>query len=127
LEMRGNLVFYAAFRLVGGNGVRYNTDVSNMCMMDEILAKRDEIYAIARRHKAEKLWVFGSCARKEELPDSDVDILVKFAPEVSFRDYDSIERGISELLGRGVDIVSSSVLPNAPRFANRVCREAVAI
>ena len=36
-----------------------------MCMLDEIRAKRDEIYAIARRHKAEKLWVFGSCARKE--------------------------------------------------------------
>ena len=37
-----------------------------MCMMDEIRAKRDEIYAIARRHKVEKLWVFGSCARKKE-------------------------------------------------------------
>ena len=37
-----------------------------MCMLDEIHAKRDEIYAIARRHKAEKLWVFGSCARREE-------------------------------------------------------------
>ena len=36
-----------------------------MCMLDEIRAKRDEIYAIARRHNAEKLWVFGSCARKE--------------------------------------------------------------
>ena len=36
-----------------------------MCMLDEIRAKRDEIYAIARRHKAEKLWVFGSCARRE--------------------------------------------------------------
>jgi len=36
-----------------------------MCMLDEIRAKRDEIYAIARRHKVEKLWVFGSCARKE--------------------------------------------------------------
>ena len=35
-------------------------------MLDEIRAKRDEIYAIARAHKAEKLWVFGSCARKEE-------------------------------------------------------------
>ena len=35
-----------------------------MCMLDEIRAKRDEIYAIARAHKAEKLWVFGSCARK---------------------------------------------------------------
>ena len=32
-----------------------------MCMLDEICAKRDEIYAIARAHKAEKLWVFGSC------------------------------------------------------------------
>ena len=34
-----------------------------MYMLDEIRAKRDEIYAIARAHKAEKLWVFGSCAR----------------------------------------------------------------
>ena len=38
----------------------------DMCMLDEIRAKREEIYAIARAHKAEKLWVFGSCARKEE-------------------------------------------------------------
>ena len=37
----------------------------DMCMLDEILAKLDEIYAISREHKAEKLWVFGSCARKE--------------------------------------------------------------
>ena len=47
-----------------------------MCMLDEIRAKREEIYAVARAHKAEKLWVFGSCARKEETPDSDVDFLV---------------------------------------------------
>ena len=35
-----------------------------MCMLDEIRAKCDEIYAVARAHKAEKLWVFGSCAYK---------------------------------------------------------------
>ena len=96
-------------------------------MMDEIRAKRDEIYAIAKKHKAEKLWVFGSCARMEERTDSDVDFLVKFSPDVTFRDYDLMESGFSALLGRDVDVVSSSVLPNAPRFANRVCREAVAI
>ena len=49
---------------------KYNSGVkkwnASMCMLDEIRAKRDEIYAIARAHKAEKLWVFGSCARKEE-------------------------------------------------------------
>ena len=37
-----------------------------MCMLDEIRAKRDEIYAIARAHKAEKLWVFDSCVHEEE-------------------------------------------------------------
>ena len=45
-------------------------------MLDRIHAKRDEIHAIARKHKVEKLWVFGSVARKEETPDSDVDFLV---------------------------------------------------
>ena len=35
-----------------------------MCMLDEMRAKIDEIYAIGRKHKAEKLWVSGSCVRK---------------------------------------------------------------
>ena len=43
----------------------YNVDVSKMCMMDETRAKRDEIYAIAMKLKAEKLWVFGFRACKE--------------------------------------------------------------
>ena len=39
-------------------------------MLDEIRAKREKIYAIARKHKAEKLWVFGSFARKEGTPEN---------------------------------------------------------
>jgi len=35
-------------------------------MLDEMCAKRDEIYAIARRHKAEKLWGLSFCARRDE-------------------------------------------------------------
>ena len=98
-----------------------------MCPLHEIRAQRDEIYGMARKHKAEEVGRFGCCARKEERPDSDVDFLVKFSPAVGFRDYDFMEHYFSKLLGRNVDIVSSSVLPNAPRFANRVCKEAVAI
>ena len=98
-----------------------------MCMLDEIRAKRDEIYAIARAHKAEKLWVFGSCARKEETPESDVDFLVKFNNDVGHRDYTAIENFCSSLLGRSIDIVSTSVLRCSPLFANRVCKEAVAV
>ncbi len=45
----------------------HGTERKSMCMLDEIRAKRDEIYAIARRHKVERLWVFGLCARREVL------------------------------------------------------------
>ena len=37
-----------------------------MCMLDTIKAKRRAVYRIAGKHKAAKLWVFGSCSRKEE-------------------------------------------------------------
>ena len=98
-----------------------------MCMLDEIRAKRGEIHAIAKEHKAQKLWVFGSCARREERPDSDVDFLVKFDGGVGLVEYVRFERELSHLLGRKVELTVNTVLPREPRFAERVCREAVAI
>ena len=100
----------------------------DMCMLDEIRAKRDEIYAIARRHKAEKLWVFGSCARREERPDSDVDFLVKWMPgEYSWRNERAMSSAYEKLLGSRVDLVASRILPQSLGFAHRVCKEAVPI
>lgn len=98
-----------------------------MCMLDTVRAKRDEIYALARKHKAEKLWVFGSVARMEETPQSDVDFLVKFLPSVSYRDADALEGDLSTMLGRDVDVVRNTAVLNDPYFASRVCPEAVAI
>ena len=98
-----------------------------MCMLDEIRTKRDEIYAIARRHKAEKLWVFGSCARREERPDSDIDLLVKFNGDVGLLEYSTFERELSGEMGRRVELTRNTVLRREPRFAARVCREAVSI
>ena len=98
-----------------------------MCLLDEIRAKRDKIHAIAKGHKAEKLWVFGSCARKEERPDSDVDFLVKFEGGIGLVEYVRFERELSHLLGRKVELTVNSALLREPRFAERVCREAVAI
>ena len=46
-----------------------------MCMLDDIRAKRDEIYAIAGGRKAEKLWVFGSCARMEGRGETRKDMV----------------------------------------------------
>lgn len=98
-----------------------------MCMMDEIAAKRDAIHALAKGHKAERLWVFGSCARREERPDSDVDFLVKFNDGIGLVEYVRFERELSHLLGRKVELTVNTALLREPRFAERVCREAVAI
>ena len=98
-----------------------------MCMLDEIRARRDEIYAIARRHKAEKLWVFGSCARREERPDSDVDLLVKFGEGVGWRDYDAIEKGVASLTNRPVDVVNANALDRSPCFAYNTRKDMVAL
>ena len=98
-----------------------------MCMLDEIRAKRDEIYAIARAHKAEKLWVFGSCARKEETPESDVDFLVKFNGGVGLIELVAFEKELSRLINRRVELTVNSAMLRDPRFAVRVCREAVAV
>ena len=96
-----------------------------MCMLDEIRAKRDDVYAIAKRHKAEKLWVFGSCARKEERPDSDVDLLVKFSDDASLLDIVHIRDGVRNLFSRAVDIVSDRGL--SPYIGESIKSEAVPI
>ena len=94
-----------------------------MCMLDEIRAKRNEIYAIARRHKAEKLWVFGSCARKEERPDSDVDFLVKFGDSIRLFEHLDFEQEMADKIGRSVDLINVTALDRSPCFAYNVKKE----
>ena len=107
----------------------YNVGVFKMCMMDEIRAKRDEIYAIARKHNAEKLWVFGSCARREERPDSDVDFLVKYNEDAGGMASVRIRRELAALLNRDVDVVSYGCIENRPQywFPINVKREMVSV
>ena len=98
-----------------------------MCMLDIIREKSGEIREIAKRHKAEKIWVFGSCARKEERPDSDVDLLVKFAQGTSLFDVGGLNSEISALLYRTVDVVDSSSMKCEPFFAYTVRKDMIAL
>jgi hypothetical protein len=47
-------------------------------LLDELLARRSDIATLARRFGARRIRVFGSVARREESPDSDIDLLVDF-------------------------------------------------
>jgi len=76
-----------------------------------------EIAAICRRYHVKELAVFGSAARNELRPDSDIDLLVEFLPgaRVDLLQHLAAERELSELLGRKVDLVSRRALRSALR------------
>ena len=71
-----------------------------------------QLAAVCRRFQVERLAVFGSAARGEMRPDSDVDLLVEFRPEaeIGFIEYGGLMLALSELLGRKVDLVSKPAL-----------------
>ena len=59
-----------------------------------------------------KAWIFGSFARGEERPDSDVDILVVYddSSNVSLFTIGGIYMGLKKILGREVDLVEEGTL-----------------
>jgi predicted nucleotidyltransferase len=73
-------------------------------------AHRDEIKAVIARHKGTRVAIFGSVARGDETPDSDIDLLVDFAPRTSLFDVVRMEMDLAELLGRKVDVMSRAAL-----------------
>ena len=79
--------------------------------IDELLkSKRQEILAIAAMHGAHNLRVFGSVARGEAGPESDLDILVEMEPERSLLDHIALMQDLEDLLQRKVDVVSERAL-----------------
>jgi len=70
--------------------------------------KRDEILGIAAKHGAHNVRIFGSAARGDAGPDSDIDFLVEMEPGRSLFDLGDLMSDLRDLLGRNVDIVIES-------------------
>jgi hypothetical protein len=85
--------------------------------------QREEVLRIAARHGARNVRIFGSVARGEARPDSDVDVLVELEPGRSLFDLGGLLIELQDLLGRRVDVVTEQGL--RPRLRERVLREAV--
>lgn len=88
-----------------------------------IESKKEEIQAIAERHGARRLRLFGSVARGESRPDSDVDFLVNLEEGRSLLDQAALLVDLQDLLGVKVDVVSEGGIN--PRMRERILREAV--
>lgn len=66
---------------------------------------REDILRIARTHGAVTVRVFGSAARGDDHPQSDIDFLVELEKGRSLMDLSRLWQDLEELLGRQVDIV----------------------
>jgi predicted nucleotidyltransferase len=92
-------------------------------MQEFILAKRDEIAELCRKHHVRRLAVFGSAVRDDFDPNrSDVDLRIEFDKDAIERYADNffaLQDSLVATLGRNVDILSSRVIRN-PFFRKEV-------
>lgn len=88
---------------------------------------KEEILALLAAHRAEldrygvqSLAVFGSVARGEAGPESDVDVLVEFEGPATFDGYMDVKFFLEDLLGRTVDLVTpKAVRPQMRPYIER--------
>lgn len=92
--------------------------------------RRDEALTILSSHRQElkarrvrSLAIFGSTARDEARPDSDVDVLVELERPVGLFGFIELRQYLEELLGRRVDLVTPDALKRQLR--DEILNEAI--
>ncbi len=79
--------------------------------------RRAEVLEVAGRHGVHVLGVFGSVARGEDRPDSDVDLLVELPAGMGLFAIAKVQNELEELLGCQVDLIPESGLKSGVRPA----------
>jgi len=90
-------------------------------MRTEIPIPTERLDEFCRRWKIVELRVFGSALREDFRPDSDLDLLVKFAADAdwSLMDHVAMEDELSGILGRKVDLVSQRAVERSSNWIRR--------
>lgn len=96
--------------------------------------RRSEVIATLRAHQSEldalgvtSLSLFGSTARDEAGPDSDVDVLAEFDGGATFDRYMGLVLALQDWLGRRVDVVTPGALRLKPAWRAQIEREALRV
>jgi uncharacterized protein len=86
------------------------------------------IAPFCRRWQVQQLALFGSAARGDDRPDSDVDVLVTFKPHAEWSLFDLVDMRdeLSRILRRDVDLVEEGALRN-PFLRQAVLRDKVVL
>jgi uncharacterized protein len=73
------------------------------------------------RWKVIEFALFGSALRDDFRPDSDIDVLVTFAPDASWRFYDllSMKKELASIFGRSIDLVEKRLVERSENYIRR--------
>ena len=93
--------------------------------LESLVHFQREILDMAARHGARNIRVFGSVARGDDRPDSDLDLLVDVEPGRTLLDVIAFEQDLRELLGRRVDVLTEGGL--SPYLQERILAEAASL
>lgn len=88
-----------------------------------VAANRDRLLEAAKANGIARLWLFGSRARGDAGPDSDVDLLYEAQPGKTLWEVCGFTVDAEEILGTKVDFIERAALKGA--FRDRVAAEAV--
>jgi predicted nucleotidyltransferase len=94
-----------------------------MNQLEQVRMQRKQILQLAARYGIRRVRLFGSIARGEATPASDVDVLVDFEPGRSLLDQVGFEQDLESLLGCNVDVVAEGGI--SPYLEKRILNEAV--
>lgn len=89
-----------------GNSKRSASSKGDRSVREEVLRMKERIGALARTHGARSVRLFGSAARGDERPESDIDFLVELEPDRSLLDLIGLENDLADLFGRKVEVVT---------------------
>jgi predicted nucleotidyltransferase len=92
-------------------------------LLELLQEKREQVLAVAAKHGASNVRVFGSVVRGEDTPESDIDFLIDYDPEqVTPWFPGGLLMDLQDLLGRRVDVLTEQGI--SPLIRERVLAEA---
>lgn len=89
--------------------------------MERIRVNYEELVRLCQEYKITRLALLGSVLRSDFRPDSDVDVLVQFAPDSHYGllTVSRIQRELSRIFGREVDLVEWEAVERSRNYIRR--------
>jgi hypothetical protein len=105
--------------------IKKTSIINNEKIMNLDIFNNKKLYDLLEKNDVAVLSLFGSSARDEEKESSDIDLLVKFKKTKSLLTFVRLERQLSKILGKKVDLVTENSI--SPRLKDMILKDTIRV